>query len=383
MERQIPKNVRQIGNVSDSPKIYVEDYVDTFLIQLCDKAKDGPAGAFLVGDMQNCGGEDYVYIYGAIQMQELKLSGNEYVIEDETWKNAYEECKQYFEDGELLGWFVAQSGGELSADKNITKLHKKSFPKQNTVFIIKEAVEKEEAYFVHKLNDLFEIGGHYTYYEKNPCMQNYMIATRRKNGVSPSESVEDRAAQDFRNMVRSKGSRTNQRKTGRLMYVASALLVLVVMIMGVTTLSNFDKMKSVQTTLETMAGASSGGDSVQAKETSGTVTAAEGEEMPQEAEVTEVPASAEVSDSVPEQEGTGSQVTGPTVPNEEQIQTEKDTQQSEEVAEDGIYVVEQGDTLAIISKKAYGDLSHVEAICKMNGITDGNLIYVGQKLLLP
>ena len=27
MERQLPKNVRQIGNVSDSPKIYVEDYV--------------------------------------------------------------------------------------------------------------------------------------------------------------------------------------------------------------------------------------------------------------------------------------------------------------------------------------------------------------------
>ena len=30
MERQLPRNVRQIGNVSDSPKIYVEDYVDTF-----------------------------------------------------------------------------------------------------------------------------------------------------------------------------------------------------------------------------------------------------------------------------------------------------------------------------------------------------------------
>ena len=34
MEQQFPKNVRQIGNVSDSPKIYVEDYVDTFLNQL-------------------------------------------------------------------------------------------------------------------------------------------------------------------------------------------------------------------------------------------------------------------------------------------------------------------------------------------------------------
>ena len=31
MEKQFPKNVRQIGNVCDSPKIYVEDYVDTFL----------------------------------------------------------------------------------------------------------------------------------------------------------------------------------------------------------------------------------------------------------------------------------------------------------------------------------------------------------------
>ena len=50
MERQIPKNVRQIGNVSGSPKIYVEDYVDTFFTQLCEKAGETPIGAFLVGD---------------------------------------------------------------------------------------------------------------------------------------------------------------------------------------------------------------------------------------------------------------------------------------------------------------------------------------------
>ena len=39
--------------------------------------------------------------------------------------------------------------------------------------------------------------------------------------------------------------------------------------------------------------------------------------------------------------------------------------------------------LAIISRKMYGDISHVDAICRMNGIEDGDLIYVGQKLLLP
>ena len=34
MEKQFPKNVRQIGNVCDTPKIYVEDYVDTYLNQI-------------------------------------------------------------------------------------------------------------------------------------------------------------------------------------------------------------------------------------------------------------------------------------------------------------------------------------------------------------
>ena len=49
MKKQLPKNVRQIGNVSDSSKIYVEDYVDTFFNQLCDKTDQMPIGAFLVG----------------------------------------------------------------------------------------------------------------------------------------------------------------------------------------------------------------------------------------------------------------------------------------------------------------------------------------------
>ena len=99
MERQLPKNVRQIGNVSDSPKIYVEDYVDTFLAQLCEKCEKGgntPIGAFLIGDIVTGSDEEYVYIYGAVQMHELKLSGNEYVIDENTWRCAYEDCKQFF-----------------------------------------------------------------------------------------------------------------------------------------------------------------------------------------------------------------------------------------------------------------------------------------------
>ena len=412
MERQIPKNVRQIGNVSDSPKIYVEDYVDTFLTQLCEKyEKSGsiPIGAFLVGDIQEGGEEDYIYIYGAIQMHELKMSGNDYIIDDSTWKQAFEDCKQYFEDGEMLGWAVVQSGVPLIPDSETVKLHKKSFPKKNTVFVMKDPVEKDEVYFVHKMNDLMEIGGHYTYYEKNPCMQNYMISTRKKNGVYPSETVEDRAAKDFRNLVRARGERQRQKRAGSLMYAVSACLVLIVIVMGVSMLNSFERMNSVQSTLETLAGRT---DSVETQETSGMVTAVTEEEQAgdgsDESSVQSAGAEqmegeetleSEDEDAGESDDSSGEKNAGEDSDNNAASQeqaggtadADKNTGNdsnagagsSSENGSDGIYVVEKGDTLAIISRKMYGDVSHVDAICRMNGIENGNLIYEGQKLLLP
>ena len=385
MERQLPKNVRQIGNVSDSPKIYVEDYVDTFFAQLCEKcekAGKGPVGAFLVGDIQPGTDEEYVYIYGAIQMHDLKMSGNEYVIDDDTWKRAYEDCKQYFEEGEMLGWFVAHPGVPLIPEASTVKLHKKSFPKKNTVFIMKDPVEKDETYYVHKMNDLMEIGGHYTYYEKNPCMQNYMISSRKKNGAFPTETVEDRAAKDFRNLVRKRGESRKGRKTGGVMYAASACLVLVLIIMGVSMVNSFDRMKSVQSTLEALADTS---DTVETRETSGSVTAVTSEEQTGDGLVSD-DQGAPGEDGQTDESGTDSSGGNESAEASDASAAEESGQASLSASQngsDGVYIVEEGDTLAIISRKMYGDVDHVDAICRMNGIADGNLIYVGQKLLLP
>lgn len=392
MERQIPKNVRQIGNVSDSPKIYVEDYVDTFFAQLSEKSEKAkaPVGAFLVGDIQSGDDEDYVYIYGAIRMHELKMSGNEYVVDENTWKQAYEDCKQFFEDGEMLGWFVAHPGVPLTPDSSTIKLHKKSFPKKNTVFIMKDPIEKDETYYVHKMNDLMAIGGHYTYYEKNPCMQNYMIASRKKNGAVSPETVEDRAAQDFRDLVRKRGERQKRRKAGGLMYVASACLVLILIIMGVSMVNSFDRMKTVQSTLEALADTS---DEVETRETSGSVTAVTSEEQTGEGETSDAQAVGSDDGQAPDdqsaQENDGQDQSSQDARNSSGLTDGNGTDSSdentasEENGSNGVYIVEEGDTLAIISRKMYGDVDHVDAICRMNGITDGNLIYVGQKLLLP
>lgn len=401
MERQIPKNVRQIGNVSDSPKIYVEDYVDTFFAQLSDKYRDDPQkplGAFLIGDFQTYESEDYVYIYGAIQMQELRVSGMEYLIDDETWKRAYEECKQFFEEGELIGWFVVRDDAEKALGNSTVKLHKKSFPKKNTVFIICDPQEKEETYYVHKMNDLMEIGGHYTYYEKNPCMQDYMISSRKKNGAVQTEVVEDKAAQNFRDLARKQGKRTRQKHQGNFVYAMSVGLVLVLVIMGVAMLNNFNKIRKAQNQLEEVAGtintvkdAGNSGNSNESNDPNG------GQADDSEKGTADENTGAEKSNSVSDKKAEGDDGTskngtdGTASANSSQAKNS----QSDEVVEasavpssstngsDGVYVVEKGDTLAIISKKMYGDVTHVDAICRMNGLSNGNLIYIGQKLLLP
>ena len=401
MERQIPKNVRQIGNVSDSPKIYVEDYVDTFFAQLSDKYRDDPQkplGAFLIGDFQTYEGEDYVYIYGAIQMQELRVSGMEYLIDDETWKRAYEECKQFFEEGELIGWFVVRDDAEKAPGNSTVKLHKKSFPKKNTVFIICDPQEKEETYYVHKMNDLMEIGGHYTYYEKNPCMQDYMISSRKKNGAVQTEVVEDKAAQNFRDLARKQGKRTRQKHQGNFVYAMSVGLVLVLVIMGVAMLNNFNKIRKAQNQLEEVGGtintvkdAGNSGNSNESNDPNG------GQADDSEKGTADENTGAEKSNSVSDKKAEGDDGTskngtdGTASANSSQAKNS----QSDEVVEasavpssstngsDGVYVVEKGDTLAIISKKMYGDVTHVDAICRMNGLSNGNLIYIGQKLILP
>ena len=352
MERQFPKNVRQIGNVSDEPKIYVEDYVDIYLTQLQQQASEEPIGVMLIGEILNQEGQDVVYISGAMQMKEIEVTSTEIVIKEETLEEMEGERKKFFAFSQIVGWGLIESGHPMGQIREISKIHAKTFSGENTIFIWKDARDNEELYYAHKYGELMQMGGHYIYYEKNPSMQNYMIATRKNNGVTPSEMVEDRAAKDFRSAVRTKMEDKEQRQNSRLVYATSVLLVVVVLAIGVSTVNNFDKMEAVQSSLESLS---------QSVDQAGSQNKTVSEET-----VVETGGSAESADEVAAQG---------TVPETSTIQ--------EELSEDDYYVVKKGDTLDSISVKLYGDSSHVTAICKMNGLSDGNLIYIGQKLLLP
>ena len=352
MERQLPKNVRQIGNVSDNPKIYVEDYVDTYLNQLREKAREQPVGVILTGELLKLEDENAVFVSGAVQMKEVKTNGNDIEITDEIMKEAKEEAARFFPECRIVGWGIIEDGSPMSRNREIKRIQEKEFAEEWNLFLWKNAREQEEVFYAYKFGEIMQMGGHYIYYEKNPEMQNYMINTRRENGVTPSEVVEDRAAKDFRSAVREKMEYKEQHQSSAFAYITSAVLVLIVLVIGITTVNNFDKMKAVQNSLETLS------------ETVG-VGQADAKTRTETAETAKNNAK-EASGTVKKAEGT----------------TTSETSDGQ-LSDQDFYVVQKGETLAGISQKLYGDTSHVKAICKMNGLSDGNLIYIGQKLLLP
>lgn len=381
MKRQLPKNVRQIGNVSDSSKIYVEDYVDTFFNQLCEKAEQEMIGAFLVGETVHEEEQDYIYVYGAIRMKELGVKGKDIVVGDHVWKHACETCKEYFGDAEILGWFITGGEHSLEVNHNINKIHQKYFSREKSIFVTKNARDKEEKYYIYKYRDMMECGGHYVYYEKNVEMQNYMISTRKKVAFTPSEIIEDRVTKSFRSIIREKNEKTEQKNHSRFVYGISTFLVLVIVVIGVTMLGSYDKMQSAQNTLDALSDKTSKEDETVEVLGDNVTSKIEDEEQPNTTQ-TEMPQSDITQTETPQSGSTQNEVANP---QEGQAETPQNSEDAETtvIKEPESYIVKKGDTLETISREKYGDTSHVNAICELNGLDDGNLIFIGQKLLLP
>lgn len=376
MEREIPRNVRQIGNISGGPKIYVEDYVDTFFGQISDQTEE-IRGAFLIGEMEDKEHPDYIYITGAIQMYELKRDGNTFQITEETWKNAYEDCKRYFGNATIVGWFVSAPGIPAEINDEVIRTHENAFPNTYSIFVMRDLREKEDYFYVNKFNDLMKVSGYYIYYEKNPAMQNYMIASRRKNGLTISESVEDRAAKSFRNLIRTKGELEDQKQSIHFMRIASSFLILVMLVMGITMMNNYDKIQSVQKSLEALT--ESAQSEQEAKRVSVDRTPSVGlkkeleEHAVEKKEINKEDAAAKSGEKTAEEK----------TKQEASDWKEGAAEELEEGSQGDIYVVRKGDTLLSISRKVYGTDENIASICKINGLKENDFIYVGQKLLLP
>ena len=410
----LPKNVRQIGEPEENRKIYIEDYVITYLKRFAKEEPLGSRIAVLLGDSERMGGIPYLFIRSAVALKELEYSEGGIPFTDEVWAEVYSAVKEYFPAQDILGWFLSVPGYPMELDPGLARIHVNCFGGVDKVLLAAEPTDGDEDFFAYENGRLTRQKGYYIFYEKNEAMQRFMIDTGDGESIDEKEQFEDRAIKSFRAIVQEKKDISGQKRVMTFLYTASTFLVMVVLVIGITLINNYEKMEGLEMalsdisrTLESQEAeeALAETENVDAGPTAAEPTAAEpavteptaaeptaAEEQPAEEaeqEAAEKPEQEAAGETEREAAGESEQGSGEESGQEEPKAAEQEEPQQEAqeaAAEDTIpetYTVQKGDTLLGISRRIYGRDDQIDAICSLNGIDDSDRILAGQKLLLP
>ena len=400
----LPKNVRQIGEPEENRKIYIEDYVITYLKRFAKEEPLGSRIAVLLGDSERMGGIPYLFIRSAVALKELEYSEGGIPFTDEVWAEVYSAVKEYFPAQDILGWFLSVPGYPMELDPGLARIHVNCFGGVDKVLLAAEPTDGDEDFFAYENGRLTRQKGYYIFYEKNEAMQRFMIDTGDGESIDEKEQFEDRAIKSFRAIVQEKKDISGQKRVMTFLYTASTFLVMVVLVIGITLINNYEKMEGLEMalsdisrTLESQEAeeALAETENVDAGPTAAEPTVAEpaaaeeqsAEEAEQEA--AEKPEQEAAGETEREAAGESEQGSGEESGQEEPkaAEQEEPPQEAQEAAaEDTIpetYTVQKGDTLLGISRRIYGRDDQIDAICSLNGIDDSDRILAGQKLLLP
>lgn len=424
---KLPKNVRQIGDCEyESRKIYVEDFVMSYVKHFSSRnLKYG----VLLGNIKHNGGNTYLFITGAVCAK--PLIDNEIIFDEDVWTSLYEDIKAYFEDVEIVGWFLSMPGMLANDMPHIQKIHLDNFAGNDRVCFLLDRVECEDSFYLYGDSIMKKCGGHYIYYEKNSDMQSYMVMNEEVNEIpkdyeqSKKRSINAKVhkliykvennntvhepgdyaikpyADGEKNVADKEDSGFVKRRLPTFAYSASSFMLIAILLGTIAVMNasgQLNELKSV------VAGIGNGSDKEGAVdkvpgnkdeaakiiEVAGNIeTTTNASEQPTEEQtqpVTEQPAETQPVTERSTDEHSSTEQPSTEQPSTEQPSTEQPVSEptvAPAAKESQYYIVKSGDSLYSISLKVYGNVSMIEKIMQANGITNENYIKEGDTILLP
>lgn len=359
-----PTKTKQMGSIEHRVKIYVEDYVYTYLYQYGKSGGGREKLAALVGRHYVIEGQDTLVISGAIQGKATVQRNGMECFSDETWEYIGGQMETYFKGMTILGWAHCQTGFGAFLMARDEGFHKEYFKEKWQVLFSLDSIDRQDAFFIYNEegNGLRQSRGYFIYYDKNREMQEYMLENslvrpreaakdaveaprsgqRRNRKPTPEERMD--AAREIRQVLHRREKEAEKARKGHYAMMAgvSGVFCIFCLCMGLAVMSGLGRLRNLETELVAMQ--------------------------------TSYQTLAEDFEGVKVQTAFAAQQRAMQVdsPKEETATAEKKT-----------YTVESGDTLGYISRKFYGDNSGIEKIMEINNLADANRIYEGQALLIP
>lgn len=385
-----PKNIKQIGDVSSDKKIYIEDYAFTYINSIAYNSPQEEQAGVLLGELAKEGNERCVFVKGVIKAALGDTSDTGIYFNENIWNKIYSDTEKYFPDLSVVGWFAVMPEVTDERMARLKKLHLDNFAGNMKTLYLVDTVEKEEHFYLYENGTLKRQKGYVCFYERNYEMQEYMLERSKKK--SCEDASDDRVIRNIRNVIREKEELKEQRKSGSFMYGVSAFLVVVIIVIGINLMNNYEKMKrlnqSVDNLMNQLEGNERGGqdgddNGVHDSEASGDISVdgnaikvnrLSGDVYPLEENST--------SDKTERETESDNKAASETT----QAISESETDASvSSVKTDSysMYTVKQGDTLMGICKRYYGTTTKYQEVMQYNGLDDSDMLYIGQQIKLP
>lgn len=379
-----PKNVKQVGEPKEYKKIFIEDYVHTFLLQYSEGKDAKTRIALLLGTAERSGGKRHLYIKSAVPMDNVTEKQGKYNFTEKIWGDIYQECEKYFPEQEILGWFLTKPGILVEKTAVTEETHRTYFSGADKVLFMMETAERDSAFFGFDGNRFVKQPGYYIYYEKNEPMREFILEKNGREKENQTNEKPDVAVANFRKILQEKREKNVKRKKQVLSY-GMKLAITLVFFAGVVTLKNqTEKIQTMEQQMSVLsekeAAQQTAGDEVVVEELPGNVE--ESQDViydqpvtPEESVVQEEPVE-EPAETTEEPQEMPVEVV-------EEPQEESAEEAAAEVPSYEEYIVQAGDTLAKISRDKYGTDEMIEQICALNEIANGDYIQEGEIILLP
>lgn len=349
----LPKNIRQIGAPGGNKRIYIEDYVMTYLKQLANPNSTYARGAILVGEVVKGERGVALFVSGALPAQNLELDLEESTFDGETWSLIYQEVKTHFPDLEVVGWFLSRMGFSTTVNDMIVRLHMDNFAGEDKVLYIMDALEGEEAFYMTEGDYLRRQHGYYVYYARNEAMQNFMIETKEAVEVGESSEVEKKdeaVIRNYKKIMEERARHAKIERMNRVLYGMCSGLSIAVLALGVAVFSNYRMLEKMENKL-----VSSG------------ILMAEREDYGEYEVKVKKADNGSYSDNIEEMTTT--------------VGSDKVNVSSNNLP--NYYIVKNGDTLSSISFKMYNSVGYVTELMEANGFGEADEIREGDCIVIP
>lgn len=376
----LPENIRQIGESTGQKRIYIEDYVLTYIRRVFQEQQESGIIVFIGREgRQEAAG--CLFLYGALEISFGQECGE---MTESEWEDIYQQASQYFPGGQLMGWGLGVNMWNSQIDQKVRTMQQKEFGDAGRVLFLADLSEKEEKVFFCHDQNFEELSAYFIYYERNPQMQEYML--RVQEPVSMESEYEDQVTESIRTVIHEKKNRHMQAQY--LLYGTSCALFIILLLGGNLLFRSLAKIDSLEKTIETLSAYVT-----ENQQDELVISRALSSESPLPSEVSS--ASAVQTPIKGTQTGAKQQTSQitlkPQMKNKITISNalKEKNRKTEEILSGGVepikktYTVREGDTLSQIVWEQYHSLKPMKKVLEVNQIKDSDAIYVGQRILLP